>query len=536
MFVDGRPVASAARAAPLTASADVAESNQIVLGARWRVLVDPPPNPITYRSDLLLAGGLVIAFFVGATVLLWQASQERSKALALATRESATARARLQGVLDSATELSIIATDPQGLITVFNTGAERMLGYRADEMVGQRSPEIIHDPAECADRARQLTAERGRPIIGFDVFVDGARERTFDEHEWTYIRKDGTRLDVNLVITAVRAAGGDITGYLGVATDITARKRLEGALRLNNEELAAQTRRAEEANRAKSDFLAAMSHEIRTPMNGILGMADLLWDAARRRAAPLRRGHPRSRPTPCSTHHQRHPRSLQDRSRQTRDRARAVRPREVVSQSARADRDRGRAPRASTLSVRRDPAVPASSIGDPLRLRQVLVNLLGNAVKFTDRGDDRLDRHCLERPAPAPCASPSPTPASAFPPNKLERDVRRLHPGRFARPPAVRRHRPRPGHQPAPGAAHGRRADRGKHSWSGQHFLFTVRLEAAAPVAALDRTADDSTPAVSRALSILVAEDVADNRLLIEAYLKGSPHAVDVRLRRAARP
>ena len=116
-----------------------------------------------------------------------------------------------------------------------------------------------------------------------------ARERPFDEHEWTYVRKDGSRLDVNLVIAAVRGANGTITGYLGVATDITTRKGLETALRLNNEELAEQTRRAEDANRAKSEFLAAMIGAIRTPMNAILGMANLLWTRAGRGPAAVRR-------------------------------------------------------------------------------------------------------------------------------------------------------------------------------------------------------------------------------------------------------
>jgi diguanylate cyclase (GGDEF)-like protein/PAS domain S-box-containing protein len=123
---------------------------------------------------------------------------------------------------------SIIATDPAGVIVSFNKGAEQMLGYRADEVVGRSTPAIIHDPDEVVARAAELTEELGQPVApGFDAFVAKARLGTADEREWTYLRKDGSRVPVLLSITALRDGAGGIRGYLGIAVDIGARKRLE---------------------------------------------------------------------------------------------------------------------------------------------------------------------------------------------------------------------------------------------------------------------------------------------------------------------
>ncbi|MCP4688962.1 MAG: PAS domain S-box protein, partial [Desulfobacterales bacterium] len=198
-----------------------------------------------------------------------------------------TAHGRLRSVLDSATLVSIIATDPAGVITVFNTGAERMLGYTSEEMVGRRTPEAIHLASEIEAHGQTLSEERGRPVEGVDAFVLKAREGDYEEREWTYIRKDGAHIRVNLGVTAIRDEAGEVAGFLGVGLDITERKRAENELRRHQEslevlieertrELEKAKKRAEIANSAKSEFLANMSHEIRTPMNGVVGMTDLL--------------------------------------------------------------------------------------------------------------------------------------------------------------------------------------------------------------------------------------------------------------------
>ena len=133
----------------------------------------------------------------------------------------------MQGVLDAATHASLIATDTEGLITVLNRGSERMLGYSSSEMVGQQTPAILHLESEIAARGRALTKESGKPVQGFDFFVEKARSGHFDQGEWTFVRKDGQRLTANLVVTASHDADGKITGFLGVAMDVTARQPAE---------------------------------------------------------------------------------------------------------------------------------------------------------------------------------------------------------------------------------------------------------------------------------------------------------------------
>jgi diguanylate cyclase (GGDEF)-like protein/PAS domain S-box-containing protein len=141
-----------------------------------------------------------------------------------------------QAILDC-TNFSIIATDTKGVIQIFNRSAERMLGYSADELVGQQTPSILHDTDEVRQRAANLSLELSYHVEpGFEVFVAKARlHKEPDEHEWTYIRKNGSRFPVLLSVTALLDAQGEITGYLGVAIDISERKRQENRLRDSEE-------------------------------------------------------------------------------------------------------------------------------------------------------------------------------------------------------------------------------------------------------------------------------------------------------------
>lgn len=147
-----------------------------------------------------------------------------------ANQEVRQARKLLTDVLAAASEVSIIATDPDGMITIFNRGAENLLGYRAEEMVGKQSPAILHLAEEVEARGRELSAELGKEIRGFRVFVEKLGQQGSEKREWTYVRKDGSRFPVSLVATAMRATDGEIIGYLGIAEDISERKEAEAAL------------------------------------------------------------------------------------------------------------------------------------------------------------------------------------------------------------------------------------------------------------------------------------------------------------------
>ena len=157
--------------------------------------------------------------------------RKNSENLLLAT--SALQRAMLEGA-----GYAIIATDTQGIIQLFNPAAERMLGYGAAEMVGQQTPAAFHVPEEIAARAKELSAELGREVpAGFETFVAKAELGQPDQREWTYVRKDGSHFPVLLSVTTLFAERGKITGYLGVASDLTERKHDEKILRSTVSEL-----------------------------------------------------------------------------------------------------------------------------------------------------------------------------------------------------------------------------------------------------------------------------------------------------------
>ncbi|MBI3054009.1 MAG: PAS domain S-box protein [Betaproteobacteria bacterium] len=157
--------------------------------------------------------------------------------LRLANRRLTQQAAFQQSILSSAAS-AIIATNADGVITHFNPAAEELLGYAAEEMVGRLTPTVFHDAVQIAARARELSAELGRAIEpGFDVFVAKTRAGQAETREWTYLRKDGSRFPVLLSVSAIHDDTQQITGFLGVARDITAQKQAEQALTLERARL-----------------------------------------------------------------------------------------------------------------------------------------------------------------------------------------------------------------------------------------------------------------------------------------------------------
>lgn len=190
----------------------------------------------------------------------------------------------LQNAIFNSANFSSIATDANGVIQIFNVGAERMLGYSADEVMNKITPAEISDSEEVIARAKDLSIELETTITpGFEALVFKASRGIEDIYELTYIRKDGSRFPAVVSVTALRDAQNLIIGYLLIGTDNTIRKQIETertllneALELKNEELERATLIAEKANLAKSDFLSSMSHELRTPLGAILGFAQLI--------------------------------------------------------------------------------------------------------------------------------------------------------------------------------------------------------------------------------------------------------------------
>src|SRR6267378_2560540 len=137
----------------------------------------------------------------------------------------------LQSAIFNSANFSSIATDAKGVIQIFNVGAERMLGYAAEEVVNKITPADISDPQEVIARAKALSRELGTPITpGFDALVFKASRGIEDIYELTYFRKDGSRFPAVVSVTALRDAQGAIIGYLLIGTDNTARRQAEEAL------------------------------------------------------------------------------------------------------------------------------------------------------------------------------------------------------------------------------------------------------------------------------------------------------------------
>src|SRR5579864_9081584 len=144
---------------------------------------------------------------------------------------SALLKVALQNAILTSANFSIIATDERGIIQLFNVGAERMLGYSAEEVVNKISPSDIHDPEEVIARAKALSLELATPVApGFEALAFKASRGIEDIYELTYIRKDGARFPAVVSITALRDDHGGIIGYLLIGTDNTARKQAEEAL------------------------------------------------------------------------------------------------------------------------------------------------------------------------------------------------------------------------------------------------------------------------------------------------------------------
>jgi PAS domain S-box-containing protein len=286
----------------------------------------------------------------------------------------------LHRVLDSTHDLSIIATSPDHTIRIFNKASEQLLGYAGAELIDIATAVVFHDAAEVEARGLELSTLLGRPVEGAAVFIDPT---TLDvPRKWTFIRKDQRRVPVLLNMSAMFDDSGTLSGYLGVARDITREREHDHYL----EQAKLQ---AERASSAKSEFLANMSHEIRTPLNAVIGLGYLLQQTAlsedqRQLLAKIQFAG----------------RSLLGVVNNVLDLSKIEAGEmtleidafdlpellKAVAQMLVPDASR----KGIELIMAPNPSLPVTFMGDQTRLRQLLVNLVSNAIKFTEHGSVQL--------------------------------------------------------------------------------------------------------------------------------------------------
>jgi len=165
---------------------------------------------------------------------------------------------RFRLMVQSVRDYAIFMLDPGGYITTWNAGAEHIKGYTAAEVIGKHFS-IFYTPEDL---------ESGKPARELEI---ATRTGVYEEEGWR-VRKDGSRIWANVVITALIKPDGSLAGFGKVTRDLTERRAAqERAI-----EAARKAAASEEANRTKSQFLASMSHELRTPLNAIGGYTELL--------------------------------------------------------------------------------------------------------------------------------------------------------------------------------------------------------------------------------------------------------------------
>lgn len=205
-----------------------------VYGRQWRIKLRPTAALLEQAHSVLpayvLLGGGLVAALLGIAVYLAQKARQDRLRLVASTTELQAVSARQTAILES-TNAAIIATGMDHVIQVFNHGAEKMLGYRADEILGKRGTERFLDPGSLAEWAEEITHRPGiTQGSGLNAILGSVVGGKSAERECVYIRKDGTRIPVLLSVTALLDSGGNPLGTVSVASDLTQRKYMERIL------------------------------------------------------------------------------------------------------------------------------------------------------------------------------------------------------------------------------------------------------------------------------------------------------------------
>lgn len=336
------------------------------LGARY----DLPPEIVAGVLQLFLLDCALI--LLPLSVLVTQ--QRMSAARADAERET------LRRLVESATGTAIISLALDGSVSLFNPGAELMLGYSEAEVLGKHT-HMFHPRGELRRQARALGVEQNFP----DMCHAAAQSRV--SHLWRFVRKDGEERVLRMRLNAVVDENAELSGYLATAEDVTEREAAQRALLLTMQHQRTAVKRLQELERVKGDFVATVSHELRTPITSIIGYTELLEDGA---VGELTQ--PQSEIIDRVDRNGRRLLVLvedlltlsQIESSSLRMEAAVIDLRQVVCR-ARDGLEELLQGRTLDLNV----SVPQERVvhhGDPVQLRRMVSNLLTNAVKFTPDG------------------------------------------------------------------------------------------------------------------------------------------------------
>src|SRR5450432_1654219 len=269
--------------------------------------------------------------------------------------------------LIDASPVAITAYDLDGKVQSWNPAAERLFGWSAGEAIGHRVPFVQPDKQSEFDERRLRIIHSGDDLSATTV---------------RRVKKDGSLLDLSISSAALRDPHGTVIGLISVITDVTEQERVA-------EEIQKARAAAEAANRSKSEFLANMSHEIRTPMNGVIGMTELALETdltdQQREYLDMVKSSAEGLLTVIN--------DILDFSKIEAGKL-ELEPVAFAIGDAVEEATGMMALRAwqkgLELAVDLQPGLPEVLLGDPLRLRQVLLNLLNNAIKFTDSGEITL--------------------------------------------------------------------------------------------------------------------------------------------------
>ncbi len=294
------------------------------------------------------------------------------------TRAELERRERFQASLLDSAQTAILAVDGDGRFTLVNPFAERLLGVREADLVGRESLQAVFEPRALKTLAAELSGQLEQPVFADWTALRELARSHAAPRETRLRHRNGTWVPALLAVSLTREGEDDAPGLLVVAADLSALKRLERALR-------ASEARAQDANRAKSSFLAAMSHEIRTPMIGVTGMIEVLshsrLDPEQRHALEVIQHSSQSLLQIIG--------DILDFSKIEAGRLELATDavnlpallRTTVAGFLGAASSRG-----VQLSCHIDPRIAPAHHADALRLRQIVGNFLSNAVKFTERG------------------------------------------------------------------------------------------------------------------------------------------------------